>query len=137
MNRGTDRNLSPLVIIAWLLLHSISFASENDPIMRTCGGFDPTGLTEGKPVVRVEPVVGADLREDGVDSCIVLVYGLKEKRGSEGAALVAYKPKAVSQSDGVGGKEMKAAERAMSKWLFLAKTHDASKKPVYYSVVFY
>jgi len=124
-------------VAAWLLYCSISFAEESSAAAPTCGGFDLTGFTEGKPLIRVEPVVGAELREDAVDSCIVVAYGLKEKRGTDGAALLAYKPKAIAKSDDVTKKELKAAERAMSKWLFLAKAHDASKEPIYYSVITY
>ena len=126
-----------LVVVAWLLFSSTSFAAENSSAASTCGGFDVTGLTEGKPLIRVEPIVGSELREDLVDSCIVVAYGLKEKRGTDGAALLAYKPRAVAQSDDVTKKEMKAAERAITKWLFLAKTHDASKEAIYYSVITY
>jgi len=122
---------------AWLLYCSTPFAEENSAAAPTCGGFDLTGLTEGKPVIRVEPLVGAELREDAVDSCIVVAYGLKEKRGTDGAALLAYKPRVIAQSDDVTKKEMKAAESAMSRWLFLAKTNDASQEPIYYSVITY
>ena len=52
-------------------------------------------------------------------------------------ALLAYKPKAVAQSDDVTKKEKAAAQRALSKWLFLAKMHNASKEPIYYSVIIY
>jgi hypothetical protein len=124
-------------VAAWLLYCSTSFAEESSFAASTCGGFSLTGLTEGKPLIRVEPVVGSELREDEVDSCIVVAYGLKEKRGTDGAALLVYKPKAIAQSDDVTKKEVKAAERATSKWLFLAKTHDASKEPIYYSVITY
>ena len=126
-----------IVVAAWLLYCSTSFAEESSSAASTCGGLDLTGLTEGKPLIRVAPVVGSELREDEVDSCIVVAYGLKAKRGTDGAALLAYKPKAIAQSDDVTKKEVKAAERAMSKWLFLAKTHDASKEPIYYSVINY
>lgn len=125
------------VITAWLLFSSASIAGEDSAVAPICGGFDASGLAVGKPLIRVEPVVGAELREDAVDSCIVVAYGLKEKRGTDGAALLAYKPKAVAQSDDVTNKEKKAAERALSKWLFLAKMHNASKEPVYYSVIIY
>lgn len=130
-------NRKLLVVAAWLLYSPTSFAEENSASAPACGGFDLTGLTEGKPVIRVEPVVGPELREDALDSCIVVAYGLKEKRGTDGAALLAYKPKAIAQSEDVTKKEKNAAERAMSKWLFLAKTHDASKEPIYYSVIMY
>ena len=95
------------------------------------------GLTEGKPLIRVEPVVGTELREDGIDSCVVMAYGLKEKRGTDGAALLVHKPKAVAQSSDVTRKETRAAQSAMSKWLFLAKTHEASNEPIYYSIIIY
>jgi hypothetical protein len=110
-------------------------ATETDTAASECGGFEATGLIEGKPLIRVEPVVGQELREDGIDSCVVVTYGLKEKRGTDGAALLAYKPKAVAQSEGVTKKEKKAVERSLSKWLFLAKTHDASIESLYYSVI--
>jgi hypothetical protein len=130
-------NRKLLIITVWLLSSSTSVAGEDSAEGPTCGDFDKSGLTEGRPLIRVEPVVGAGLREDTVDSCIVVTYGLKEKRGTDGAALLAYKPKAVAQSDDVTKKEKRAAERALSKWLFLAKMHDASKAPVYYSVINY
>jgi len=130
-------NRSLFVVAIWLLCSRVCIAGDTSAEPPTCGGFDLTGLTEGKPLVRVEPVVGAELREDPVESCIVVAYGLKEKRGTDGAALLAYKPKAVAHSDDVTRKEKKAAERVMSKWLFLAKTHNASKEPVYYSVIVY
>lgn len=120
---------------AWILTLSASLAAGSDTEAPVCGGFVATGLTEGKPLVRVEPVVGQELREDGVDSCVVVIYGLKEKRGSDGAALLAYKPKAVAHSEDVTKNEKKAVERALSKWLFLAKTHDASKESIYFSVI--
>ena len=123
--------------VASILAFSISSASESDTAAPVCGGFDAAGLIEGKPLVRVEPVVGSELREDGVDSCVVITYGLKEKRGTDGAALLVYKPKAVAQSDDVTKRETKAAEHALSKWLFLAKTHDASQEPIYFSVIIY
>jgi len=129
------RNL--FFVTAWILYGAASVGGENSAAALTCGGFDNAALTEGKPVIRVEPVVGAELREDAVESCIVVAYGLKEKRGTNGDALLAYKPKAVAQSDDVTKKEKAAAERALSKWLFLAKTHDASKEPIYYSVIIY
>lgn len=130
-----SRNL--FILIAWIFYSSASIAGEDSTAGLTCGDFDAAGLTEGKPVIRVEPVVGAELREDAVESCIVVAYGLKEKRGSDGSALLAYRPKAVAQSVDVTKKEKAAAERALSKWLFLAKTHDASKEPIYYSVIVY
>lgn len=122
---------------AWMLAFSTSFAAETDIAATGCGGFDATGLVKGRPVIRVEPVVGSEFREDDKDSCVVVTYGLKAKRGTDGTALLVYKPKAVAQSDDVTKKEKKAAERALSKWLFLAKTHDASKEPIYYSVIVY
>lgn len=126
-----------LVTIACMFYCSTSLAEEESAAAIACGGFDSTGLIEGKPLIRVEPVVGPELREDMLDSCVIVVYGLKEKRGTDGAALLAYRPKAVAHSNDVTRKEKKAAERAMSKWLFLAKTHEASKEPVYYSVIVY
>lgn len=122
---------------ACMLALSTSIAAETDAAATECGDFDGAGLIEGKPLIRVEPVVGSELREDNVDSCVVVAYGLKEKPGTDGAALLAYKPKAVAQSDDVTKSEKKAAERALSKWLFLAKTHDASKERVYFSVIIY
>ncbi len=121
----------------WMLAVCTSSAAETDSAATVCGGFDATLLTEGKPLIRVEPVVGAELREDDIDSCVVVTYGLEEKRGTDGAALLAHKPKAVAKSDDVTKKEMKAAERALSKWLFLAKTHDASKESIYYSLIIF
>jgi hypothetical protein len=120
-----------------VLAISTLIAAESDTAAPVCGEFDATGLIEGKPLIRVEPVVGSELREDGVDSCVVVTYGLKEKGGTDGAALLVYKPKAVAQSHDVTKKEKKAAERALSKWLFLAKTHDASKESRYYSVIIF
>ena len=122
---------------ACLFAFSTSFAAETDTAAPVCGDFDATGLIEGKPLIRVEPVVGQELREDDIDSCVVVTYGLKEKRGTDGAALLVYKPKAVAQSDDVTKREKKAAERALSKWLFLAKTHDASKEPIFFSVIIF
>jgi hypothetical protein len=122
---------------ASILAFSTSFATEPDTATPLCGNFDAEGLIEGKPLIRVEPTVGSELREDGIDSCIVVTYGLKEKRGTDGAALLVYKPKAVAQSDDVTKREKKAAERALSKWLFLAKTHDVSKESMYFSVIIY
>ena len=130
-------NWKLVIVTAWLLSSSASMAGEDSTEVPICGDFDTSGLTEGKLIIRVEPVVGAGLREDTVDSCIVVTYGLKEKRGTDGAALLAHKPKAVAQSEDVTNKEKRAAERALSQWLFLAKTHDASKEPVYYSVMNY
>ena len=121
--------------VASILILSSSLAAASDTKEPVCGGFVPAGLTEGKPLIRVEPVVGPELREDGVDSCVVVTYGLKEKRGTDGAALLVYRPKAVAHSDDVTKKERKAAERALSKWLFLANTHDASKESIYFSVM--
>ena len=114
-----------------------SLAAETDIAKALCGDFNATGMVEGKPLIRVEPVVGSELREDGVDSCVVVTYGLKEKRGTDGAALLVYKPKAVAHSDDVTKREKRAAERALSKWLFLARTHDASKESMYYSVIIF
>ena len=122
---------------ASILAFSLSFAAESDIAAPACGGFVAAGLIEGKPLIRVEPVVGSELREGGIDSCVVVTYGLKEKRGTDGAALLVYKLKAVAQSDDVTKREKKAAERALSKWLFLAKTHDASKESIYFSVIIY
>lgn len=119
----------------WLFAVSTSIGAETDTAAPVCGDFDATGLVEGKPLIRVEPVVGAELREDDIDSCVIVTYGLKEKRGTDGAALLAYRPKAVAQSGDVTKKEAKAAERALSKWLFLAKTHDASRESIYYSMI--
>ncbi len=130
-------NRSFFIGAAWLLVFSTSFAAEIDTAASLCGDFEAKGLIEGKPLIRVEPVVRSELREDDIDSCVVLTYGLKEKRGTDGAALLVYKPKAVAQSDDVTKREKKAAERVMSKWLFLAKTHETSKEPVYYSVIVY
>ena len=130
-------NRKLFVVAVFLFYASAGIAEDNSAESPACGGFDSTGLTEGKPIVRVEPVVGTELREDAVESCIVVAYGLKEKRGADGAVLLAYKPKAVAQSDDATEKEEKAVERAIAKWLFLARTHDASKDPVYYSVIVY
>lgn len=101
----------------------MSLAAEANTAAIICGDFNATGLIEGKPLIRVEPVVDSEVCEDKIDSCVVVTYGLKEKPGTGGAALLVYKPKAVAQSDDVTKKEQKAAERALSKWLFLAKTH--------------
>ena len=128
-------NRSLIAVVTCLLCSYASMAEEDSDVMNTCGGFDATGLTEGRPVIRVEPVVGAERRDDAIESCVVVAYGLKEKRGSDGAALLAYKPKAVAQGDDVTRKEKKAAGRAVSKWLFLAKAHEASEDPIYYSVI--
>ena len=126
-----------LVVTACLIGCSAAFAKEASTAATVCDGFDPAGLVEGKPLIRVEPSVGTELREDEIDSCLVLAYGLKEKRGTDGAALLVHKPRVVAQSDDATKKEIKAAQRAMSKWLFLTKTHDASKEPIYYSVIIY
>lgn len=123
--------------IAWLFAFSTSLAAETDTATAVCAGFDASALTEGKPLIRAEPVVGSELREDNIESCVVVTYGLKEKQGTDGAALLVSRPKAVAQSDDVTRKEIKAVKRALSKWLFLAKTHEASKEPIYYSVIVY
>lgn len=128
-------NRNFLVGAAWMFAISLSFAADPEAAGTVCGDFNATGMIEGKPLIRVEPVVGPELREDGIDSCVVVTYGLKEKRGTDGAALLVHKPKAVAQSDDVTKKEKKATERALSKWLFLAKTHDASRESIYYSVI--
>lgn len=99
-----------------------------------CAGYDISELTEAKPVVRVEPAFGDELREDSVDSCIVVTFGLKAKRGTNGQALLAHKPKAVAWSDEVPRSARRAAQRALEKWLFLAKTQPASDDPAYYYV---
>ena len=99
-----------------------------------CAGYDLTGLTEGRPVIRVEPMFGDNLRSDSVDSCIVVTFGLREKRGTNGEALLAHKPKSVAWSEEVPRSARKAAQRALTKWLFLAKTQPASDDPVYFYV---
>lgn len=130
-----NRNL--FIIVTSVFAFSTSLAAETETATIACAGFDASGLTEGKPLIRVEPVVGSELREDNIESCVVVTYGLKEKRGTDGGALLVSKPKAVAQSDDVTKREIKAVKRALSKWLFLAKTHEASKEPIYYSVIVY
>lgn len=99
-----------------------------------CADYDLSELAEARPVVRVEPAFGEELRGDGVESCIVVIFGLKEKSGTDGKALLVHRPKAVAWSDEVPRSARKAARRALDKWLFLSKTQPASNDPVYYYV---
>ena len=82
-----------------------------------------------------DPILGAKLWDDGVDSCVVVIYGLKEKFGSGAGALLAYRPKVIAFSNGVSREARKAIEYSLSKWRFLAKTQNASKDQIYYSVI--
>lgn len=100
----------------------------------SCGDFDSTGLTEGRPVIRVEPAFGDKLRGDPVESCVVVIYGLREKAGTDGKALLVHSVKSVAWSQEVPRKARRAAERALKKWLFVSKTHKASEDSVYFSV---
>jgi hypothetical protein len=98
----------------------------------SCTEYDLSALTEALPVVRVEPVFGAQLRADGVDSCLVVVFGLKEKEGTSGEALLAHTPRSVAWSDEVPPAVRESAERAIEQWLFLAKTQPASDEAAYF-----
>ena len=115
-------------------LSSLALAADDESPPASCADFSVDALTEGKPVIRVEPAFGEQLRNDSTESCVIVIYGLKEKRGTEGHALLARRAKAVAWSEEVPRSARRAAERAMSKWLFFSRMHDASDERIYYSL---
>lgn len=124
--------LMPVVLIVSLFGWAVTAGDE--PASVGCANFDVSELTEARPAVRIEPAFGEELRADSVDSCIVVTFGLKAKRGTDGQALLVHRPKAVAWSDEVPRRARRAAQKAMAKWLFLAKTQPASEEPVYFYV---
>lgn len=97
-----------------ILLLGSSPILANTPEPVECGDFDSAGLVQAQPVIRVEPAFGDDLRSDSVNSCIVVTFGMKEKRGTDGKGLLAYKPKSVAWSEDVPDSARKSAERALT-----------------------
>jgi len=123
-----------ILVFFVILFFGATVAVADEPASAGCADYDLSDLTEARPVVRVEPAFGEDLRTDSVDSCIVVTFGLKAKSGTDGQALLAHRPKAVAWSDDVPRRARRAAQKALAKWLFLAKTQPASDDPVYFYV---
>lgn len=121
-------------VVFFVLLFASTVAVADEPAAAGCADYDLSELTEARPVVRVEPTFGEELRTDSVESCLVVTFGLKAKRGTDGQALLVHRPKAVAWSDEVPRGARRAAQKAMAKWLFLAKTQPASDEPVYFYV---
>lgn len=78
----------------------------------------PEGVTEGKPVVKVSPMIKGGIK-DG--DCALVSFKLAEKKGSDGRGLVPKSIKVVSTSN---KKLAKAVKKAVSRWLYLSKSHQ-------------
>ncbi|WP_045858673.1 hypothetical protein [Teredinibacter purpureus] len=89
----------------------------------------PQGTETGNPLVKVSPKVSGSIPSG---SCALVSFMLKEKPGTEGKALV---PTSIEVEKSTNKKLAKAVKTAVSKWLYLSKSHNATTK-YYYSYAF-
>ena len=123
-----------LTLFFLLIISSHSFAAEGGDERKSCAGFEGKGLKNILPVVITLPLFVSDRREDDVQSCIAIVYGLKKSRRYKGS-LLPRDPRVVAMSEDVSVKDAKAVQKAFKGWHFQKKKHSPSKEPIYYSVI--
>lgn len=116
-----------------LAAFALTFGSAEEP-STTCGDFDSRALIRALPVVITLPSFVTDRREDEVQSCIGIVYGLKKGRRYK-SSLHPLKPQAVVHSEDVSAQDLKKVVKAFRNWHFQKKKYAASKEPIYYTVI--
>jgi len=119
-----------LLILLGMFLSSVAGSEMTQTGDTGCNGFDIEGLTLARPIVKVIPPDD----ENGVESCVIAIFALKEKRGSEGQAAAPYKVKIVASSDDVDKVTKDWVKRGIKKWTFMTRTQAPSKDRKYYYV---
>ena len=92
-------------------------------------------LIKTKPVVKVAPIYPKRALRKGVEGCVTLGYGLVERNAAKLGGLIASNIVVLGSTEPERRAFEKAAKRAISKWLFLARTHSPSDEVAYYSVI--
>ena len=100
-----------------------------------CEPVGADGLIEGKPLIKVAPMYPRRAMRKGVEGCVTLGYGLKKRDARQPDGLVASNVAVLGSTDSHRSSFESAAKKAISKWLFLAKTHSTSDEVAYYSVI--
>lgn len=123
-----------LSVLLLCLLASCALAADSMPNPGLCEDYDPSGLIEGNPDVRLAPEKERSTLSGPVVGCLVLIYSLKEQPGSNGATLVPYRIKIVASTESLPNSLLRSAKSSLSKWIFLATTHEASQDRIYFSL---
>ena len=99
---------------------------------------EPSGvneLIEAKPVIKVAPIYPKRAVRKGVEGCVTLGYGLAERDPQKPGGLIATNIMVLGSTEPQRGAFERSAKRAITKWLFLTRTHSPSDEIAYYSVI--
>lgn len=96
--------------------------------------FDGEDILEGQPLVSVAPVYPSRALRKEIEGCVVLGYALEVRANALEGGLYPHNVVVLSASEEQSRAFEKAARKALSNWLFLARTHEASDDVKYFSV---
>ena len=100
-----------------------------------CEPSDIDELTEAKPVIKVAPIYPRRAVRKGIEGCVTLGYGLVERDPEKPGGLIATNIVVLGSTEPQRGAFEKAAKRAITKWLFLTRTHSPTDEIAYYSII--
>lgn len=98
-----------------------------------CEGFESSEYVLPDPVIQVAPPDN----DDGIESCVAVIFQLVEKEDTDGHALIAEDATAVHSSPDVDAAAMQRMERAVEKFLFFSRSHEGWSETTYYWVFRY
>ena len=98
-----------------------------------CDGFDTSEYVLPEPVIQVTPPDN----EDGIESCVVVIFDLAEKEGTDGHALLAENANAVYSTPDVDSQSAEWMADAVEKFLFFSRRHEGWRETTYYWVFRY